>query len=111
MRINNSYARRAIDMVEIGGIDPATKNLITNTVFHWDPYTDHSNYTGKNILLGSIAAEHGISLEYMEKELEQREKVIDWMYRSGITHYKDVAKILKSYYNLPDELLKKVNLI
>jgi len=111
MRINNSYARRAIDMVEIGGIDPATKNLITNTVFHWDPYTDHSNYTGKNILLGSIAAEHGISLEYMENELEQREKVIDWMYRSGITHYKDVAKILKSYYNLPDELLKKVNLI
>ncbi|VVB56365.1 Type II/IV secretion system protein [uncultured archaeon] len=111
MRINNSYARRAIDMVEIGGIDPATKNLITNTVFHWDPYTDHSNYTGKNILLGSIAAEHWISLEYMEKELEQREKVIDWMYRNGITNYKDVAKILKSYYSLPDELLKKVSLI
>jgi len=47
----------------------------------------------------------------MEKELEQREKVIDWMYRNGITNYKDVAKILKSYYSLPDELLKKVNLI
>lgn len=111
MRIKNNFVRRAIDMVEIGGIDPATKNLITNTVFHWDPYTDNSNYSGKNILLGSIAAEHGISLEYMEKELEKREKVIDWMYRSGITHFKDVAKILKSYYYSPDELMTKVNLI
>ncbi|MBU4077962.1 MAG: type II/IV secretion system ATPase subunit [Euryarchaeota archaeon] len=111
IRINNNYARRAVDMVEIGGIDPATKNLITNNVFHWDPYTDHSNYSGKNILLGNIAAEHGISLEYMEKELEQREKVIDWMYRNGITHFKDVAKILKSYYYSPDELLEKVNMI
>ncbi len=109
IRINNSYARRVVNMVEIQGIDSETKNLITNNIFHWDPYSDSFKYSGKSFILENIAAEHGIELEYMNKEIEQREKVIDWMYRQEITHFKDVAKNLKSYYYSHDEYMKKIS--
>jgi flagellar protein FlaI len=109
IRINNSYARRVVNMVEIQGIDPATKNLATNNIFHWDPYSDSFEYSGKSFILENIATEHGIELEYMKKEIEQREKVIDWMYRQEITHFKDVAKNLKSYYYSSDEYMKKIS--
>jgi flagellar protein FlaI len=109
IRINNSYARRVVNMVEIQGIDPETKNLTTSNVFHWDPYSDSFEYSGKSFILENIAAEHGIELEYMEREIEQREKVIDWMYRQEITHFKDVAKNLKSYYYSSDEYMKKIS--
>lgn len=108
IRINNSYARRIVNMVEIHGIDSGTRNLVTNNVFHWDPFSDSFNYKGKSSLLEDIASEHGIKLEYLEKEMEQREKVIEWMSRQGIIHYRDVAKTLKSYYNSPDEFMKKI---
>ncbi len=108
IRINNSYARRVVNMVEIQGIDPETKNLITNNIFHWDPYSDSFNYSGKSLILENIATEHGIELDYMEKEIEKREKVINWMYGQGITYFKDVAKNLKAYYYSPDEYMKKI---
>ncbi len=108
IRINNSFARRIVDMVEIYRIDPNTNNLVTNNVFHWDPFSDSFNYNGKSFLIENIASEHGIKLEDLEKEMEQREKVIKWMYKHEITHYKDVAKNLKAYYNSPVEFMKKV---
>lgn len=108
IRINNSYARRVVNMVEIQGIDPETKNLITNNIFHWDPYSDSFKYSGKSFILENIAIEHGIDLGYMEKEIEKREKVIEWMYGQEITHFKDVAKNLKAYYYSPDDYMKKI---
>ncbi len=107
IRINNSFARRIVNMVEIHGID-STGNVVTNNVFHWDPFSDSFNYIGKSLLLEDIAREHGIELEVLEREMEQREKVIEWMFREGITRYTDVAKSLKAYYNSPDELMKKI---
>ena len=44
----------------------------------------------------------------MEKEIEKREKVIEWMYKQEITYFKDVAKNLKSYYYSPDDYMKKI---
>ncbi len=108
IRINNSYARRVVNMVEIQGMDPETKNLITNNIFHWDPYSDSFKYSGKSFILENIATEHGIELEYMKKEIEKREKVIEWMYGQEITYFKDVAKNLKAYYYSPDEYMKKI---
>ncbi|VVB96447.1 Type II/IV secretion system protein [uncultured archaeon] len=108
IRINNSYARRIVNMVEIHGIDSTTRNLVTNNVFSWDPYSDSFNYKGKGSLLEDIAGEHGIKLEDLEKEMEQREKVIEWMSRQGITHYRDVSKNLKAYYNSPSDFMKKI---
>lgn len=108
IRINNSFARRIVNMVEIHGIDSTTNNLVTNNVFHWDPFSDSFNYIGKSFLLEDIAREHGIELKDLEKEMEQREKVIEWMFTQGITRYTDVAKTLKAYYNSPDELMKKI---
>ncbi len=109
IRINNSYVRRVVNMVEIQGIDPETKNLVTNNVFHWDPYSDSFKYGGKSLILEDIALEHGIESGYMEKEMEKREKVIEWMYRRGITYFKDVAKNLKAYYYSPDEFMKRIS--
>ncbi len=108
IRINNSFVRRIVNMVEIHGIDSTTNNLATNNVFHWDPFSDSFNYKGKSVLIEDIASEHGIKLEDLEKEMGQREKVIEWMYRQEITSYKDVAKTLKAYYNSSDELMKKM---
>ncbi|HUU75403.1 MAG TPA: type II/IV secretion system ATPase subunit, partial [Methanoregulaceae archaeon] len=40
--------RRALEIVEIAGIDPSTGNLRVNSVFEYDPVNDRFNYHGRS---------------------------------------------------------------
>jgi flagellar protein FlaI len=108
MRIGTNYVRRVVNMEEISGVDPDTGKLVTNNVFSWDPYNDSFKYNGKSSILENIASEHGIELGQMEKEMEQRERVINWINKRGMSHFKEVAKDLKSYYYSPKEYMEEV---
>jgi flagellar protein FlaI len=44
----------------------------------------------------------------MEQEVKRRLDIFDYMKRSDIKNYRDVAKIVSSYYRDPDGMIKIV---
>jgi flagellar protein FlaI len=107
-RVGGKRIRRNKQIIEILDIDPRTNELITNEVFKWRSATDEINYSGKSYLLEEIMEAKGWSENRMREELKRRQEVLEWMRIKKIRNYKDVSKILISYYRDPEAVIEKV---
>jgi flagellar protein FlaI len=107
-RVGGKRIRRNKQIIEILDIDPRTNELITNEVFKWRSATDEITYSGKSYLLEEIMEARGWSENRMREELKRRQEVLEWMRIKKIRHYKDVAKILISYFREPEVVVERV---
>jgi archaeal flagellar protein FlaI len=98
MRKGDEKVRRIREMVEILGVNAATKELITNTVFSWDPNTDFYQFNGRSFLIEKICKANGIPLDKLNKEVENRVLLFEKMIKQGITNYKAITDIVRQYY-------------
>jgi Type IV secretory pathway, VirB11 components, and related ATPases involved in archaeal flagella biosynthesis len=109
-RMGGKRIRRNKQIVEILDIDPRTNELITNEVFRWKSATDEIAYSGKSYILEEIMDARGWNENRMREELKRRQEVLEWMRIKKIRHYKDVAKILISYYREPEVVIERVRM-
>jgi len=107
--IDDERVRRCKQIVEFVDIDPITKEILTNEVFRWDPVEDRFYYSGKSYVLERIRGQHGMNKEEMMDELKQRVEVLEWMKDNNIRAFKDVARIVASYLETPDEIMDKIH--
>lgn len=107
-RVGGQRIRRNKQMIEILDIDPRTNELITNEVFSWHQATDEIRYSGKSYVLESIMETRGWSEARMREELKRRQEILEWMRMKKIRHYRDVSKMLISYFRDPDAVMKIV---
>jgi flagellar protein FlaI len=107
-RIGGQRIRRSKQIIEILDIDPRTNELITNEVFRWHPTTDEIRYSGKSYILEEIMEEKGWSEARMKEELKRRQELLEWMRLKMIRHYRDVAKMLISYFRDPEAVIEVV---
>jgi flagellar protein FlaI len=107
-RIGGQRIRRSKQIIEILDIDPRTNELITNEVFRWHPSTDEIRYSGKSYILEEIMEERGWSESRMKEELKRRQELLEWMRLKMIRHYKDVSKMLISYFRDPEAVIEIV---
>ena len=107
-RVKNKRARRCKQIIEIIDIDPTTKEILTNEVFHWDPIEDKFNYSGKSYILERIRAEKDITREEMIQEIKNRALLIEWMNKENYREFKKVATIIAQYVDNPTETMKKI---
>jgi flagellar protein FlaI len=107
-QIDNKHVRRCQQIVEIIGVDPVTKEILTNEVFRWDPAGDKFIYSGKSYVLERIRSQLDLNREEMMQEMKRRVEVLDWMCRNNIREFKDVARIVSSYVEKPNELVKEI---
>jgi len=107
--VGDQLVRRCKQIVEIIDIDPMTKEILTNEVFRWDPEHDQFYYSGKSYVLERIRAQHGLSKEEMMFELKRRIEILEWMKENNIREFKDVARIIASYNEAPEEILKRIS--
>jgi len=107
-RVKNKRARRCKQVIEIIDIDPTTKELLTNEVFHWDPVKDSFQYSGKSYILEQIRAKNNMNHSMITDELTRRAKIIDWMLEKNITNFEDVAISTAQYYENKMELIAKI---
>ncbi|MHB8634170.1 MAG: type II/IV secretion system ATPase subunit [Thermoplasmatota archaeon] len=98
-RVGGKRVRRTKQITEIVGLDPNTREILTNEVFHWEPSTDKFVFSGVSYSLERIAAEAGLTSEQVMKELDDRTRAIEWMVRQGISEYRAVASIIHTYYH------------
>jgi flagellar protein FlaI len=107
-RVGNRMVRRIKEIVEIAGIDPETKDLLTNTVFQWDPATDTYSYTGKSNILDRIAERRSLNGDEIQQEWDNRTRVIQWMVDNGIRRLADVVNVISAYYSDPRRVLERL---
>ncbi len=107
-RVKNKRARRCKQIIEIIDIDPTTKEILTNEVFHWDPIEDKFIYSGKSYILERIRAEKDISREGMIGEIKNRTTLLDWMNKNNIREFKKVATVVAQYADNPADVMKKI---
>ncbi len=98
IQVGQDRVRRSDEVVEIAGIDPATGNIMVNTVFEYDPLTDSFSYTGRSQVLGDISALNGWSREMLLDELEQRKAVLNAIREQDLRDYINFTKIIQAYY-------------
>jgi len=102
IKAKKGSSRKAVQIAEIIGLDPRSKEILTNNVFRWNANTSAFEYTGRSYLVERIAARDGVSLEDAKIELKKRAKVIEWMAKRNIRNFREVSDITRKYYEQPE---------
>jgi flagellar protein FlaI len=100
--------RRAREIVEIVGIDPANKELLVNPIFKWDPSTDSYAEISSSKKLEKIADILGASIAEVMDELKRREEFLWLMYQRDIRDYRLVTKLIHTYYRDPEKAFESI---
>ncbi|MCK4247458.1 MAG: type II/IV secretion system ATPase subunit, partial [Methanomicrobia archaeon] len=107
-KIKDRLVRRITQIVEVIDLDPTTNEVITNTLYEWNPFEDTFRFSGRSYLLEKMSERIGVSPEDIEKEIKNRKKVLEWMRDNNIRFYKDVADVIASYYKDPQSVLRRI---
>ena len=86
-KVNDRLVRRINQIVEVIDLDPTTNEVITNTLYEWNAFKDAFEFTGRSYLLEDMSERIGISLGDIEKEIENRKKILTWMKDNSISWY------------------------
>jgi flagellar protein FlaI len=93
--------RKTIATTEIVGLDPRSREILTNEVYKYNPLTDKFDYTGRSYLLERSAVKNGLSMDKVNKELKRRTIILQWMCNKNIRSYTDVSNIIQRFYEKP----------
>ena len=100
-------ARRAFSVTEMVGLDPRTKDLLTNEVYRREPSSDSFQYLGRSYVLERIMKKLNVSAQDIENEVLMRKTVLEWMVKNKIRRYSDVANVIREYYADPMRVYHK----
>ncbi|OYT59299.1 MAG: hypothetical protein B6U75_04085 [Desulfurococcales archaeon ex4484_217_1] len=103
VKVRGEIMRRVLRVVETVGIDTATKEVILNEVYTWDPVTDSWKFTGRSYAFEYIATNRGLPLSEIYKDFERRKVVLKWMEQKNMSRFSEVADVLRKYYQDPEE--------
>src|SRR6266566_2290741 len=106
VKVGTDMTRRVKAIVEVVGTDPESNELITNSAYTWNPADDTFNYSGHSYVYEKISLARNWNQRRMEQEVKRRLDIFEYMQRMEIKNYRDVAKIVSSYYKDPDGMIK-----
>jgi flagellar protein FlaI len=115
VKVGTKMTRRVKNLTEIVGIDPETNELITNSVYSWNPADDTFSYSGHSYVYEKVAAAKNWSMKEMEREIKRRCDILEYMKlveskrsKSEPFTYKDVARLVSWYYKEPEAVMEMV---
>ena len=108
--VDGKPTRRTRSVTEIVGLDPKTKELITNEVYRWDARSDTFEYSGYSHILEEKMKRKGLNEDEVRKELHKRSTVLEWMVKNGVRKYPDVVSVIREYYADPNRVFRKARL-
>jgi archaeal flagellar protein FlaI len=107
-RTEKGVVRRLKQVLEIVGFEPETNELITNTVYEWDPATDVFTFKGHSFLFDKITEVRNFTTDEMDAEFQRRVDVIRYLVKFKITDYRQLWRIVAQYYKDPNEVMARV---
>ncbi|HEX2021159.1 MAG TPA: type II/IV secretion system ATPase subunit, partial [Candidatus Thermoplasmatota archaeon] len=96
VRVKERSVRRVKEIVEFLGTDNESGELLTNTLFRWDPRTDKWVHGLKSFIVERIADAHGVPVGEINKEWQRRALFLDALQRQGLLDYREVARAVQS---------------
>jgi archaeal flagellar protein FlaI len=107
-RTEKGVVRRLKQVLEIVGFEPETNELITNTVYEWDPGSDKFVFKGHSFLFDKIMEIRNFTHEEMEEEFQRRASVIRYLVGHKTNDYRQLWRFVSSYYKDPKEVMARV---
>jgi archaeal flagellar protein FlaI len=107
-RTEKGVVRRLKQVLEIVGFEPETNELITNTVYEWDPATDTFVFKGHSFLFDKIMELKNYSPEEMDAEFQRRTQVIRSLVQRKISDYRQLWQTIAQYYKDPAEVMARI---
>jgi archaeal flagellar protein FlaI len=107
-RTDKGVVRRLKQVLEIVGFEPETNELITNTVYEWDPGTDKFVFKGHSFLFDKIMELRNFTHDEMEAEFQRRVGVVQYLAKNKINDYRQLWKLVTAYYKDPSEVMKRI---
>jgi archaeal flagellar protein FlaI len=109
VKVGDRFVRRVTNISEITRYNEQAKNVDFNTMFEWtgelkDSFTDIRETNRRSNVFRELADAKHIPEEEVYTDIEQREKILQWMLNKKITSYKDVSSIIRRYYYNPTEV-------
>ena len=98
VKVGNEFVRRMKQIVEIVGFEPETNELITNTVYEWDPATDRFIFKGHSFLFDKIMEMRSLTHDEMMAEFDRRKEVLNYMLKKDIRDHREIWNLVNSYY-------------
>lgn len=107
-RTEKGVVRRLKQVLEIVGFEPETNELITNTVYEWDPATDTFTFKGHSFLFDKIMELKNFTHDEMEAEFQRRCAVIHYLVTNRINDHRQLWRLVAGYYKDPAEVMRRV---
>jgi flagellar protein FlaI len=107
-RTDKGVVRRLKQVLEIVGFEPETNELITNTVYEWDPATDAFVFKGHSFLFDKIMELKNYSPDEMDAEFQRRSRVIHYLVEHRINDYRQLWQTIAQYYKDPAEVMARI---
>ncbi len=104
----SEQVRRIVQVVELVGFEPETNELITNTVYEWDTATDSFIFKGHSFLFDELQEMKNMTHDEMDREFERRVDLVNYMVEKELDDYKDISRLVVSYYHYPEETIEKI---
>jgi flagellar protein FlaI len=108
VKVGTKMTRRVKSLTEIVGMDPETGELITNSVYTWNPADDTFNFSGHSYVYEKVRTIKNWSPREMEREVKRRVDILEYMKKAGFDNYRQVAKVISGYYKDPEKVAKEI---
>ena len=109
VKVGNDFVRRMKQIVEIVGFEPETNELITNTVYEWDPATDRFIFKGHSFLFDKIMEMRSLTHDEMMAEFDRRKEVLNYMLKKDIRNHQEIWNLVNSYYKDHEKTLNRIH--
>ena len=114
VKVGTKMTRRVQSLTEIVGLDPETNELITNSVYSWNPADDTFLFSGHSYIYERVAIMKNLTMKDMEREVRQRVDILQYLQlkeaqatrQRPFTH-REVGRIVSFYYKEPLAAVKE----
>ncbi|MFQ5986157.1 MAG: secretion system protein E, partial [Thermoplasmata archaeon] len=105
VKVGTEMTRRVKSLTEVIGVDPESDELITNSAYTWNPAEDSFSFSGHSYVYEKIQTARNWTPKRMEQEVKRRLELFQYMERTGVKNYRDVARIASAYFKDPEEMM------
>lgn len=106
VKSRDRYVRRANQILEVTGLKG--DKPVTTEIFSWKPVEDRFETKEKSHVLEHIAKSLGLTEASLREELRVRKSILEWMLEKQMFDYREIAKIINTYYSDPEKIITLV---
>jgi flagellar protein FlaI len=107
-REKGKSARRVKEVVEIESVDTKTNEVKTRTIFKWSPEKDTYEKVEESLKVQKIVTAKGGKLEDALRDIQIRQRILEWFKEKNMKDYQEVTNIISLYYKEPNKILELI---